>query len=221
MTGAGDLYAPARQRMVDEQLRVRGIADERVLAAMGRVRRELFVAPGYEGQAYVDGPLPIGDGQTISQPYVVARTAELLAIEPGDRVLDVGVGSGYQTAVFAELTDGVFGVEIRPDLLERARGALDRAGYGQRAQVRVSDGHHGWPEHGPYQAIALSAAAPGVPPSLFDQLADGGRLVVPEGNRMSQELVRYRRRGDEFLRETFGLVRFVPFVGGFGPASGR
>lgn len=204
----------AREEMVRRQLRGRGIRDDRVLAAMNRVPREEFVAPGWESDAYSDQPLPIGGGQTISQPYVVARMAELAEIQPDDRVLDVGVGSGYQTAVLAVLGGSVAGVEIRRELAVQAEERL--AALGLDVSIRVGDGGYGWPERAPFDAIVVAAAAPRVPAPLLAQLADGGRLVLPEGDSWKQELVRYRRRGDDFAREEMGPVRFVAFMGDYG-----
>ena len=204
----------AREEMVHRQLRARGILDDRVLAAMARVPREKFVAPGWESDAYADQPLPIGDGQTISQPYVVARMAELAEIQPGDKVLDVGVGSGYQTAVLAVLAGSVTGVEIRRELAAAAEERLRTLGL--EAAIRVGDGGYGWAERGPYDAILVAAAAARAPAPLLAQLADGGRLILPEGDSWRQELVRYRRRGDDFTREEQGPVRFVAFMGDYG-----
>jgi protein-L-isoaspartate(D-aspartate) O-methyltransferase len=209
---SADLFAEARRRMVDEQLRSRGITDERVLTAMGRVPRELFVREAYRGRAYDDAALPIGEGQTISQPYMVARICEELRLRGGERVLDVGTGSGYQAAVLAELAGEVHTIERLASLVERARAALDAAGYG-RVQVHVGDGTLGDPEHAPYAAIAVAAAAPEVPPSLYEQLEPGGRLVLPVGGREGQELQIVVRspEGPAVLRSV--PCRFVPLVG--------
>ena len=198
--------------MVDKQLRARGITDQRVLAAMGRVPRELFVREPYRGRAYDDAALPIGEGQTISQPYMVARICEELRLRGGERVLDVGTGSGYQAAVLAELAREVHTIERLASLAERARAALDAAGYG-RVQVHVGDGTLGDPEHAPFAAIAVAAAAPEVPPSLYEQLEPGGRLVLPVGGREGQELQIVVRspEGPAVLRSV--PCRFVPLVG--------
>jgi len=198
--------------MVDEQLRERGIADERVLAAMERVPRELFVPEAYRARAYDDAALPIGEGQTISQPYMVARICEALALHGGERVLDVGTGSGYQAAVLAELAGEVHTIERLASLAERARAALAAAGY-ERVEVHVGDGTLGLPEHAPFAAIAVAAAAPEVPPSLYAQLEPGGRLVVPVGGRGGQELQLVVRspEGPAVLRSV--PCRFVPLVG--------
>jgi protein-L-isoaspartate(D-aspartate) O-methyltransferase len=201
--------------MVEEQLRARGIADERVLAAMGRVPRELFVPEAYRRAAYDDAALPIGEGQTISQPYMVARICEVLALRGEERVLDVGTGSGYQAAVLAELAGEVHTIERLPALAERARQALAAAGYG-RVRVHVGDGTLGLPEYAPFAAIAVAAAAPMVPPSLYAQLEPAGRLVVPVGGRGGQELQLVVRspEGPAVLRSV--PCRFVPLVGAEG-----
>jgi protein-L-isoaspartate(D-aspartate) O-methyltransferase len=209
---------PERQLMVDRQLRARGIDDERVLAAMERVPRELFVPEDVRPHAYDDAALPIGGGQTISQPYMVARIACELGLRGTERVLDVGTGSGYQAAVLAELADEVHSIERIPELAERARAALEAAGYGDRVRVHVGDGTRGLPEHAPYQAIAVAAAAPEMPPSLYGQLAEGGRLVVPVGPLSEQflQVISRSPEGPAVLRTV--PCRFVPLVGeeGFG-----
>jgi protein-L-isoaspartate(D-aspartate) O-methyltransferase len=205
--------AAARRAMVAHQLHARGIVDERVLAAMARVPRELFVPPEMRGRAYEDAALPIGDGQTISQPYMVARICAELGVGPGDRVLDVGTGSGYQAAVLAELTDEVHSIERVPELATRARATLEAAGYGDRVHVHVGDGTRGLPEHAPYAAIAVAAAAPEMPRSLYDQLEQRGRLVVPIGRRWEQYLQVIVRtpEGPAVLRTV--PCRFVPLLG--------
>jgi protein-L-isoaspartate(D-aspartate) O-methyltransferase len=214
---SAEQFATLRGRMVEEQLRGRGIADERVLAAMARVPRELFVPEPYRDRAYDDVALPIGGGQTISQPYMVARICEALSLKGHERVLDVGTGSGYQAAVLEELTEEVHTIERLPALAESARRALAAAGYG-RVQVHVGDGTLGLPEHAPFDAIAVAAAAPEVPQALYDQLQSGGRLVIPVGGRYGQELQLVVRspEGPAVLRSV--PCRFVPLVGeqGFG-----
>jgi protein-L-isoaspartate(D-aspartate) O-methyltransferase len=201
--------------MVEEQLRGRDIADERVLAAIERVPRELFVPEPYRARAYDDAALPIGAGQTISQPYMVARICEALALRGDERVLDVGTGSGYQAAVLAELAAEVHTIERLPVLAERAREALEAAGY-ERVQVHVGDGTLGLPEHAPFAAIAVAAAAPEVPPSLYDQLEVRGRIVIPVGGRAGQELQAVVRspEGPAVVRSV--PCRFVPLVGAEG-----
>jgi protein-L-isoaspartate(D-aspartate) O-methyltransferase len=204
-----------RLEMVARQLRARGITDARVLAAMAAVPREHFVGQDYSREAYSDQPLPIGAGQTISQPYVVARMAELAEIQPTDRVLDIGVGSGYQTAVLAKLAREVHGVEIRRELADLAARRLAALGV-NNVELRVGDGGYGWADHAPYDAILVAAAAENVPIPLLAQLARGGRMVIPIGDPSQQDLVRMVRRGDDFTRKSFGPVRFVAFMGDYG-----
>jgi protein-L-isoaspartate(D-aspartate) O-methyltransferase len=198
--------------MVEEQLRARDVSDERVLDAMARVPRELFVPPDLRTRAYEDAALPIGHGQTISQPYMVARICEELALRGPERVLDVGTGSGYQAAVLAELAREVHTIERIPELVEQARANLAAAGIANVA-VHVGDGTLGLPDRAPFQAIAVAAAAPEPPPSLYDQLTPGGRLVVPVGRRSGQELLVVVRspEGPAVLRSV--PCRFVPLVG--------
>ena len=208
---------PDRQTMVARQLRARDISDERVLEAMERVPRELFVPDQERDHAYADAALPIGHGQTISQPYMVARIAEALALRPGERVLDVGTGSGYQAAVLAELgTEGVT-IERIPELAERARASLAAAGYPQ-VDVRVGDGTLGVPELAPFDAIAVAAAAPAFPETLYEQLRPRGRLVVPVGGEHMQRLEVIVRSPEGPAVVHSVPCRFVPLVGreGFG-----
>ena len=199
--------------MVDRQLRRRDIADERVLAAMERVPRELFVPQSIAARAYDDAALPIGEGQTISQPYMVARICEALSLRGHERVLDVGTGSGYQAAVLAELAEEVHTIERIPELAEEARATLDAAGYGDRVDVHVGDGTLGLPEHAPYAAIAVAAASPEVPTTLYEQLEERGRLVVPIGGRRGQQLQLIVRspEGPAVVRSV--PCRFVPLLG--------
>jgi protein-L-isoaspartate(D-aspartate) O-methyltransferase len=207
---------PDRKRMVDDQLRARGFADERVLAAMAAVPRELFVPDDTRDRSYDDAALPIGAGQTISQPYMVALICSGLHVRSGDRVLDVGTGSGYQAAVLAELGAEVHSIERVPELAARAREALAAAGYADRVKVHVGDGTRGLPEEAPFAGIAVAAAAPVVPPALYDQLADGGRLVVPVGSRNEQLLVAVVRSPDGPATLAGVPCRFVPLVGADG-----
>jgi protein-L-isoaspartate(D-aspartate) O-methyltransferase len=203
--------------MVDTQLRRRGIRDERVLEAMARVPRELFVPESLHRYAYDDGALPIGQRQTISQPFVVATICELLRLDGDERVLDVGTGSGYQAAVLAELAAEVVTVERIPELAEAAREALALAGYAA-VEVVVGDGSLGVPGRAPFDAIAVAAAAPRVPRALYAQLADGGRIVVPRGTRSGQVLVLVERTASGPRERSSIPVRFVPLLGdeGFG-----
>jgi protein-L-isoaspartate(D-aspartate) O-methyltransferase len=203
---------PDRARMVDEQLRARDIVDERVLEAMERVPRELFVPEDLRGRAFDDAALPIGARQTISQPYMVARIAEELGLDGDERVLDVGTGSGYQSAVLAELAEDVHTIERIPELAEQAKLNLRAAGY-DCVQVHVGDGSRGLPEHSPYDAVAVAAAAPGFPQALYDQLRPGGRLVVPIGGRHGQrlEVIVRSPEGPAIVRSV--PCRFVPLVG--------
>ena len=199
--------------MVERQLRGRDVHDARVLEAMGRVPRELFVPERVRGRAYDDAALPIGEGQTISQPYMVARICEALALRGGERVLDVGTGSGYQAAVLAELGADVHTIERIPKLAELARASLAAAGFGDRVQVHVGDGTLGLREHAPFEAIAVAAAAPELPHTLYEQLAERGRLVVPVGGRHGQQLQVVVRspEGPAVVRSV--PCRFVPLVG--------
>lgn len=200
--------------MVERDLVARGISDPAVLAAMRTVPRHHFVGDARATDAYTDRPLPIGDGQTISQPYIVALTAEALALRPDARVLDVGTGSGYAAAVLATVAGEVWSIERHPRLAERAARLLDDLGY-SNVRVVVGDGRDGLPEHAPFDAIAVAAASDEVPRPLTDQLADGGRLVIPVGPaRGTQRLLLVERRGDELRERTVIDVRFVPLVAG-------
>lgn len=208
-----DPYAAQRARMVEEQLVSRGVHDPRVLAAMGRVPREAFVPERDRALAYADRALPLEEGQTVSQPLVVATMTEALAPRPGDRVLEIGTGSGYQTAVLAELVAEVYTVERLAALQEDARRVLEGLGAANVAFM-AGDGTLGWPEHAPYHGILVTAAAPSVPEPLKQQLdPDGGRLVIPVGRRDAQELVRVVREGTSWRTEPLMHVRFVPLVG--------
>jgi protein-L-isoaspartate(D-aspartate) O-methyltransferase len=198
--------------MVDEQLRGRDIADERVLAAMERVPRELFVPPELRRRAHEDAALPIGSGQTISQPYMVARIVEELGLDGDEKVLDVGTGSGYQAAVLAQLADKVHSIERIPELAEQARRNFEAAGV-DNVDVHVGDGSRGLPQKAPFDAIAVAAAAPEFPQALYEQLKTGGRLVVPVGRRQGQrlEVIVRSPEGPAVLRSV--ACRFVPLVG--------
>ena len=208
-------YRIARERMVQNQLAARGIKDEKVLDAMGKVPRHLFVDEALMDQAYQDHPLPIGHGQTISQPYIVALMTQALELKGGEKVLEIGTGSGYQAAVLAEIADKVYSVERVPALLTRARRILDQLGY-INCFLKLDDGTWGWKEFAPYDAIIVTAASPRVPPPLLEQLKDHGRLVIPVGDEFSQTLVRIRKVGDTYVKEDYGGVRFVKLIGDHG-----
>lgn len=197
--------------MVEEQLRQRGISDERVLAAMGEVPREKFVPVELRDHAYDDCPLPIGFGQTISQPYVVALACQLLELNGREKVLDVGTGSGYAAAVLSRLCQKVISVEVIPELAEEARKALAALDY-SNVTVATSDGKAGWPTEAPFAAINSAAASSEIPLAWKGQLADGGRIVLPLSGGLGQELVKVTKRGNIFTAETFGGVVFVPLV---------
>ena len=213
MDGWEEELALARRRMVERQVRRRGVRDPRVLAALACVPRHLFVPEEVLDLAYEDRPLPIGKGQTISQPYIVGFMTEALEILPGDRALEIGLGSGYQAAVLAELGADVHAVEIVPELARSAARRLAELGYAS-VRVRQADGRLGWPEAAPFDAIVGTAAPASIPGSLLEQLAPGGRLVIPVGGRV-QELRRIRRTagGDRFTSEALLEVRFVPMTG--------
>ncbi len=211
--------ATDRARMVSNQLRSRGIADERVLDAMATVPRERFVAATEQRHAYADEALPIDAGQTISQPYMVARMTELLATRPGDRILEIGTGSGYQAAVLATLGCRVTTIERHEELASTARQRLDELGLGDAVEIRVGDGSLGAPDGAPWDGIVVTAAAPGIPEALRDQLADGARLVIPVGPRDRQVLTVVERRGDDWIERPEGACVFVPLVGAGGFAD--
>ena len=203
----------ARKRMVQEQIIARGISAPRVIEAMLKIPRHLFVQEAMAIQAYNDGPLPIGEKQTISQPYMVALMTELLELKPQDHVLEIGTGSGYQTAILASLCRRIFTIErIRP-LAMQARKALDSL-HLLNVNIKVGDGTLGWPEEGPYDAILVTAGAPAVPEALESQLAPGGRLIIPVGSDTSQTLLRIRKETDGSLTRESGIgCRFVPLIG--------
>jgi protein-L-isoaspartate(D-aspartate) O-methyltransferase len=205
-------FERARQRMVDEQIKRRGVADPRVLDAMRTVPRHLFVPDDSQYLAYADAPLPIGKRQTISQPYIVALMTELLDLQGQETVLEIGTGSGYQAAILAHLARKVYSLERIEELANRANEILSSLNI-TNIEVIVGDGTQGLREHGPYQAIIVTAAAPKVPKPLKAQLADGGRLVLPVGGQTGQVLERWIRKGDEFNHERIAPVAFVPLIG--------
>lgn len=204
-------FTDLRHRMVESQLRARGIADPRVLSAMERVSRHEFAPEPYRGQAYEDHPLPIGEGQTISQPYIVARMLETLALGPTDRVLEIGTGSGYLTSLLAELAAQVFSIERHPALANAARDLLSRMGY-TNVKVLIGDGTQGFADAAPFDAIIVSAAAAEIPPALLQQLAEGGRMIIPVGAPDSQQLQFVRMVGGQPRISLHELCRFVPLV---------
>ncbi len=208
-------YSQARNHMVQEQLVKRGLADPLVLAAMGRVPRHLFVEESLRDRAYDDHPLPIGEGQTISQPYMVALMAEILKLAEGEKVLEVGTGSGYLTAVLAEQGVQVCSIEFSERLAEHARIALQALGY-HNVTVHLGDGTLGWPAEAPFDAIVVGAAAPCLPRPLLDQLRLGGRLVVPMGEEELQTLVRVWKEPNGLREDYFGECRFVKLNGAYG-----
>ncbi len=204
-------YAQRRESMVAAQIEARGVSDERVIAAMKKVPRHRFVPAEYREAAYYDSPLPIGSEQTISQPYIVALMTEALGLEGGGTVLEIGTGSGYQAAVLAEIVDTVFTIEILPELADRARAILDTLGY-RSVRVRAGDGFFGWPAHAPFDGIIVTAAAPRIPEPLIEQLAPGGRIVIPVGDEY-QDLEIFTKADTGLVLLSTVPVRFVPMTG--------
>ena len=207
-----DPYAAARRSMVERHLAGRDITDANVLRAMKRVRRDAFVPPELRARAYEDRPLPIGHQQTISQPYIVALMTQLAGARPGAKALDVGTGSGYQAAVLAEIVDHVYSVEILCPLADEARKRLGEQGY-ENVTVRCGDGYAGWKEHAPFDLIILAAAPDHIPPALLEQLAPGGRLVLPVGDHTQRLKLVERKADGTFARSDHGGVMFVPMTG--------
>ncbi len=211
-----DLYRIAREKMVEKQIKARGIKDERVLKAMLKVPRHLFVDPSLIDQAYADHPLPIGNGQTISQPYIVALMTEALELKGKERVLEIGTGSGYQTAILAELALWVYTIEKYPQLLERARQILvDKLGY-KNISFKLGDGTLGWEEAAPFDAIIVTAAGPDIPQPLVDQLKEGGRIVIPVGDEHVQVLIKGVKKKGKLETTPLEGVKFVKLVGAYG-----
>jgi protein-L-isoaspartate(D-aspartate) O-methyltransferase len=211
-----DELAGRREAMVEEQIRARGVKNERVIEAMRQVPRHLFVPPELRALAYEDKPLGIGEGQTISQPYVVALMTELARLDPGDTVLEIGTGSGYQAAVLARLARRVYSIEIVPTLAAGAAERLQSMGI-DNVEVRTGDGYQGWPEHAPFAAILVTAAPPEIPTALLQQLSRGGRMVVPVGKAGKTQnllLLEKSKTSDEIAGRTVIPVRFVPMVPG-------
>lgn len=201
--------------MVEAQVMARGVQDERVLDAMRKVPRHLFVDEALRDQAYSDYPLPIAENQTISQPFIVGLMTESLQLKGGEKVLEIGTGSGYQTAVLAELAGRVFSIERFPDLGYRANATLRKLGY-ENVIIRVGDGSLGWPDDSPFDGIIVTAGTPKIPQPLIDQLVPGGRLIVPVGDRTAQELILVERAPEGIRKTNLGGVRFVNLVGKWG-----
>ncbi|HII99374.1 MAG TPA: protein-L-isoaspartate(D-aspartate) O-methyltransferase [Methanoregula sp.] len=212
--------AGERLRMVEHQIAARGIKHPRILAAMQQIPRHIFIPPPHDRSAYDDSPLPIGNGQTISQPYIVAVMTELLDPKPEDRILEIGAGSGYQAAILAMLAAEVISIERIPAVAALARSNLETLGI-TNAKVIVADGTLGHPPDSPYNGIIITAATPQIPKPLLDQLDDGGQLVAPVGDRDIQELVRIKNSGGRFVETHHGSVRFVPLIGEYGWEGGN
>jgi len=211
MESKGDIYASERERMVETQIESRGVDDSLVLKAMREVPRHPFVPEGYRDLSYSDGPLPIGEGQTISQPYIVALMTELLGLKGGEKVLEIGTGSGYQAAVIAEIASEVYTIEIICPLAERAESTLNELGY-ENITVQCGDGYQGWKEHAPFDGIIVTAAPDHIPQPLVDQLKEGSRLVIPVGD-IFQELVVCVKTEKGLKKTNVIPVRFVPMTG--------
>jgi protein-L-isoaspartate(D-aspartate) O-methyltransferase len=214
-TAASDPFLDERRKMVEGQLRSRDIHDERVLEAMRRVPRHEFVPEEYRSIAYADRPIPIGENQTISQPYIVAASLQALQLNGAESVLEIGTGSGYQTALLAVLARAVYSIERHATLAQGAETTLSKLGFGN-VNLVVGDGSHGLPEFAPYEAVLVSAAAPRVPQKLVEQLADGGRMVIPVGPSHAQELQIVRKQNDKISVEVIEGCRFVPLIGAEG-----
>ena len=205
-------FALARQRMVKNQLVPRGIRDERVLEVMGKIPRHLFIEEALAGEAYNDHPVPIGEKQTISQPYIVALMTEALELKGDENTLEIGTGSGYQTAILAELSSRVYTIERIKSLLVNARKLLAELGY-SNILFKAFDGTLGWKEYAPFDAIMVTAGAPSLPGPVMDQLADNGRMIIPVGDRYTQELIKVIKKGESLEQENLGGCRFVNLIG--------
>ena len=207
-----DPYRKEREEMVLQTIEKRGVTDKAVLKSMGTVKRHLFVPENNVSNAYQDRPLPIGSGQTISQPFIVAYMTEVIHPKPEHKVLEIGTGSGYQAAVLAEIIKEVYSIEIIPELGNAASARLKKLGYGN-VKVKVADGYFGWPDHGPYDAIVVTAAAEFVPPPLLEQLKEGGKIVIPIGSPfMNQSLMLIEKKGKKITTKNLMPVAFVPFT---------
>ena len=204
-------YYQLRQKMVNEQIIARGVRTESVIKAMQKVERHLFVPEQYRNFAYSDRPLPIGEGQTISQPYIVALMTELLDLKKSDKVLEIGTGSGYQAAILAEICDSVYTIEIIPSLGKQAQALLRELGY-HNIHCKIGDGYLGWPEHAPYDGIIVTCAPSKIPQPLKEQLAEGGRMVIPVGATYTQELVLVTKTKGKLIQKSVIPVRFVPML---------
>jgi protein-L-isoaspartate(D-aspartate) O-methyltransferase len=204
-------FKTLRTEMVDDQILARGIRDEKVLSAMLKVERHRFVPEAYLDEAYEDHPLPIGEGQTISQPYIVAFMTEALDLNPGDKVLEIGTGSGYQAAVLAEICDSVFSIEIFPSLVARAEKVLSELGY-RNIYIKSGDGYSGWPEHASFNAIIVTCAPGSIPKPLENQLAEGGKMIIPVGGDNIQELILLEKKDGKLVKHNVLSVRFVPMI---------
>jgi len=200
-----------RTKMVQQQISARGVQDEKVLTAMLMVERHLFVPQEYRSEAYADYPLPVGEGQTISQPYIVAFMTEALDLGQHEKVLEIGTGSGYQAAILAEICDSVFTIEIFPSLGHSAKQLLDKLSY-QNVFVRIGDGYEGWEEHAPFDAIIVTCSPSHVPVKLQDQLAEGGRMIIPVGGTYTQELILLEKKNGKLQKKNVLPVRFVPMI---------
>ena len=214
-TGANRDLEKLRLKMVEKQIEARGIRDRRVLEAMRMVPRHLFVEEALAGRAYTDSPLPIGNRQTLSQPYIVALMTEALELKGHEKVLEIGTGCGYQTAILAELAERVFSIERIKTLAFRTQELLQSLKY-YNVLIKVFDGTYGWKEESPFDAIMVTAGAPGIPEPLVDQLADGGRMIIPIGGEITQDLIRIRKRRGKVREENLGGCRFVKLVGRHG-----
>jgi len=206
-----DPYQMKREEMVESQIKARGIKDKKVLDAMMKVERHLFVPPDIASEAYMDHPLPIGEGQTISQPYIVALMTEVLGVDSTSKVLEIGTGSGYQAAILAEICDSVYSIEIIASLAERASNLLKVLGY-SNIKIKAGDGYAGWKEHSPFNAIIVTCAPTEIPQPLSEQLAEGGRMVIPVGESYAQELILLEKRNGFLKKKNIVSVRFVPMI---------
>lgn len=210
---AADPYAQQRKKMIEHDIKGRGVKDKKVLEVMGKIPRHLFVKRGLRARAYADHPLPIAEGQTISQPYIVALMTEVLQLKPADKVLEIGTGSGYQAAVLAEIVKEVYTIEIRKPLADMAEKRLEDLGY-DTVRVKYADGYFGWEKHAPFDAIIITAAANHIPPPLIKQLKEGGRLILPLGSTLFyQTLTLVTKKKDNLDVEQMGSVAFVPMIG--------